>query len=301
MKVTFWGCRGSMPCPGPNTVKYGGNTTCIEIRNDSNDLLILDAGSGIRELASTLMDECPLKATILISHTHWDHIQGFPFFTPNIIPGNEIKVFGPRDMVNNKSLKEVLSHQMNYAYFPIESRELKADIEYINQGAGPVAVEAFDITCRNVNHPVHCLGSKIQADGQTVVYTGDHEPYRDMMHSPDDDSQEAMNARAIANKQNREMEEFCEDADLLIADCQYTDEEYEHKVGWGHSSLDHCINLAKRADVDRVALTHHEPTRTDEEFDELEQLAKKKMAETTEQEDQNIEVFYAREKMTINL
>lgn len=298
MKVAFWGCRGSIPCPGSNTVKYGGNTSCIEIRNFANDILILDAGTGIRELGMSLLKEMPISAALLICHTHWDHIHGFPFFVPAFIPKNKIEIFGPPNMVNNKSIAEVLAGQMNYAYFPVRTAELLAEIVYRDQMAGRAEVKGFSVNCFPSNHPVLCVGSRIEADGKVVVYTGDHEPYRDTIYSSDDMGDEAAGAREFAEEQNAMLEEIARGADLLICDCQYTDEEYKTKLGWGHSSVGQCIDRAVNAGVKRLALTHHEPLRTDDELDSLEREAKKRMEAASSKA---IEVFYAREHMVVGL
>ncbi|MBI3037973.1 MBL fold metallo-hydrolase [bacterium] len=298
MKVVFWGCRGSTPCPGANTVRYGGNTSCIEIRNSTNDILILDAGSGIRELGMSLLREMPIKASLLICHTHWDHIHGFPFFAPAFIPKNNIQILGPAKMVSNKSIGDVLAEQMNYAYFPVRTAELLGKISYIDQMAGRADVEGFDVNCFPSNHPILSIGSRIEADRKVVVFTGDHEPYRDTIYPSDDMSDEAVSAREFAAQQNTMLEETARGADLLICDCQYTDKEYETKIGWGHSSVGHCIDRAVKAGVKKLALTHHDPLKTDNDLDVLEAEAKKRMEKAS---GKSIEVFYAREQMIVEL
>jgi len=298
MKVVFWGCRGSIACPGPNTVKYGGNTSCIEIRNNKNDILILDAGTGIRELGMSLLKEMPINASLLICHTHWDHIHGFPFFVPAFVPNNKINVLGPPNMVNNKSIAEVLAGQMNYAYFPVRTAELLGEITYKDQMAGPAEINGFKVSCFPSNHPVLTVGSRIEADGKVVVFTGDHEPYRDNIYPPDDTSDEAASAREFAEEQNQMLVETARGADLLICDCQYTDEEYKTKIGWGHSSIGHCIDRAVKAGVKKLALTHHDPLRTDADLDAIEEETKNRIKKASAG---SIEVFFAKERTTIEV
>ena len=177
MKVQFWGVRGSIPSPGPHTMRYGGNTTCIEVRGDDGSLVILDAGTGIFPLAQELLRKMPVKANIFITHTHWDHIQGLPFFTPIFIPGNTVRIHGAFDVVSGRGIEQVMEVQMQYSYFPIREAELKATIEYETLNVGvPVSVGSLTVTPLMLNHPVVNFGYRVDGDGKSMFFTGDHEP-----------------------------------------------------------------------------------------------------------------------------
>ena len=186
MQFTFRGVRGSIASPGPSTVRYGGNTTCIEIRGDEGELIILDAGTGIFPLAQSLMPELPIEGHIFISHTHWDHIQGLPFFTPLFIPGNHITIYGAGDPVSQRGIAEVLNRQMDYAYFPIREAELNAQIDYVNL-PDMHRVEIGSVVVENIlmNHPAMDYGYKVTCGGKSVFFTGDHE-WQTNIFEPDD-------------------------------------------------------------------------------------------------------------------
>lgn len=169
MKVKFWGVRGSIASPGPATAKYGGNTTCIEVRTDSNELIILDAGTGIFPLSQSLLAELPVTAHVLITHSHWDHIQGLPFFVPNFIPGNTLRLYGAFDPVTGKGVEHVMSVQLQYSYFPVREAEMKASIEYCTLKPGEsVQIGSARITAYLMNHPVINLGYRIEANGKSL-------------------------------------------------------------------------------------------------------------------------------------
>jgi len=177
MKVRFWGVRGSIASPGPKTVRYGGNTTCIEIRTDNNELIILDAGTGIFPLSQTLLAEMPVTANVLITHSHWDHIQGLPFFIPNFIPGNTLRLHGGFDPVSGKGIEQVMAVQLQYSYFPVREEEMKARIEYVTlMPDQPVQIGSATVTPCLLNHPVVDFGYRIDCNGKSVFFTGDHEP-----------------------------------------------------------------------------------------------------------------------------
>ena len=177
MKIRFWGVRGSIASPGPNTVRYGGNTTCIEIRTDNNELIIIDAGTGIFPLSQTLLAELPVTANVLITHSHWDHIQGLPFFIPNFIPGNLLRLHGAFDPVSGKGVEQVMSVQLQYSYFPVREAEMKARIEYVTLAPEQsIRIGSATVTPYLMNHPVIDFGYRIEANGKSVFFTGDHEP-----------------------------------------------------------------------------------------------------------------------------
>ncbi len=267
MRVRLWGVRGSIPSPGPATQRYGGNTTCIEVRTDGDTLIILDAGTGIFPLAQTLLKRLPVHAHIFITHTHWDHIHGLPFFTPIFIPGNTVAIHGAHDIVSGHGPEQAMSVQLQYSFFPVREAELRARIEYRTLAFGdPFAVGDATVTGTLMNHPVVNLGYRIDCNGKSVFFTGDHEPYTNI-YDPGDEGH-AEYQRLIDEKQ-AQVDASIRGVDLLIADCSYTPEEYATKVGWGHGTFDTSIELAKRVGAKRLICTHHEPTRTDEDLERV--------------------------------
>lgn len=270
MKVIFWGVRGSIASPRPNTVKYGGNTTCIEVVTDDGEVIILDSGTGVFPLGQKLLANLPLKCSIFISHTHWDHIQGLPFFAPLFIQNNSINIYGSFDPIYNKSLEDILTKQMEYCYFPVRATELKADINYTSLHEKQI-IEVGNAKITNIllNHPVLNFGYKIESGGKTLFFTGDYEPLYNI-YEQDDDSYEEYNI--LITKKNQMVLDFINNVDMLIADSAYTKEEHKTKKGWGHGTFNTSVNIAKQANVGSLYFTHHEPTRTD---DELENILKK--------------------------
>jgi phosphoribosyl 1,2-cyclic phosphodiesterase len=305
MKVRFWGVRGSIPSPGPTTQKYGGNTACIEIRVGAEDrLLIVDAGSGIRPLGNYMMGndlpKGPIKADIFLSHTHWDHIMGYPFFTPIYIPGTQVKVYGPVSFEDDP-LEEVVGGQMKYRYFPINLGELASEVEYIRlkEDPGIDLGEGLHLSTKLLNHPITALGYRFEYDGKVVCTCYDTEPFRNLfITDPEDpgyDEAMAYEGEEVAIEQNLAVEEFFKGADLLIYDAQYTDAEYSSRINWGHTTMEYGITAANRAGVKKLAMFHHDPDRTDETLDELARVycVPGKYGDT--------EVFFAREGMILEL
>ncbi len=256
MRVRFWGVRGSIATPGKNTADYGGNTTCIEVEDDFGQTFIFDAGTGIRELGLDLARRKVGVIHLFITHTHWDHIQGFPFFVSAYIPGNKIHIHGPTHF--EKTLKKIMDLQMDYAYFPISMQQLNAAIDYRDLKEETLQFGETTIQTQYSNHPVTGLCYKITCNGKSVVFTGDMEPYYNVLNDPETD--EEMNQ--IVAERNERHRLFCK-ADLLIHDAQYTADEYPKFQGWGHSSMEHVIEIAKSHPVKKLILTHHDPSRTD--------------------------------------
>ena len=262
MKVRFWGVRGSIASPGPKTVRYGGNTTCIEIRTDNNELLVLDAGTGIFPLSQTLLAELPVTANVLITHSHWDHIQGLPFFIPNFIPGNTLRLHGGFDPVSGKGIEQVMAVQLQYSYFPVREAEMKARIEYVTLKPGEtVEIGSAKVTPVLLSHPVIDFGYRIECDGKSVFFTGDHEPPYNIYEPGDDGYAEY---QTFVDEKTRAIENAIQGVDVFIADCSYTDEEYPAKKGWGHGTFSSSIATAKAAGAKLLFCTHHEPTRSDD-------------------------------------
>jgi phosphoribosyl 1,2-cyclic phosphodiesterase len=262
MKVKFWGVRGSIASPGPKTVRYGGNTTCIEIRTDNNELIILDAGTGIFPLSQTLLAELPVTANVLITHSHWDHIQGLPFFIPNFIPGNTLRLHGSFDPVSGQGVEQVMSVQLQYSYFPVREAEMKARIEYVTLAPNQsFQVGSATVTPCLLNHPVINLGYRIDCDGKSVFFTGDHEPPYNI-YEPGDEG--FIDYQVFVDEKTHAIDAVLRGVDVLIADCSYTDAEYPAKKGWGHGTFGTSIQSARNAGAKVLFCTHHEPTRSDD-------------------------------------
>lgn len=268
MKVKFWGVRGSIATPGPNTVKYGGNTTCIEIASSSGDLIILDAGTGIHALAQSLESRQPLTAHILITHTHWDHIQGLPFFLPMFKAGNRINIYGGLDPFTQQGIERAMNVQLQHSYFPISEAQLQADIRYFTLKAGEtMAVGGVKVTPTVLNHPVYNFGYRIEdADGSSLFFTGDYEPPTNPYRN-DHPGFQAM--QDLTEQKLAEVIAAMSGVDALIIDSSYTETEYAHRRGWGHGTYASAIAHAKQAAAKRLFLTHHEPTRGDADLESI--------------------------------
>jgi phosphoribosyl 1,2-cyclic phosphodiesterase len=293
MKVRFWGVRGSIPAPGPETVHYGGNTTCIEVSLPNGYTIILDAGTGIRPLGLELMRNSPVKCAICISHTHWDHIQGLPFFVPLFVPGNEVALYGAFDPVYQKDLQAILSQQMEYCYFPVRELDLKANIQYNTMHEGD-SIQLGPATITNVlmNHPVLTYGYRIDCNGKSLFFSGDHEPPHNIYAQ--EDTFYAEYSQLINNK----VDQICEvarDVDLFIVDAQYTEPELVNKRGWGHGTYASGLAMARRAKAKKIIFTHHDPTRSDDALDHI----GAKLAEQARDNDPPMQI--AREGLEINL
>ena len=275
MIIRFWGVRGSIPCPGPNTVRYGGNTSCIElIIKDTNRRIIIDAGSGIRELGNYILSTGSInkkeKIKIFLTHTHWDHIMGFPFFAPMYMPDAHIQIFGPRASEKD-SLEEIVGGQWTYNYFPVLHKDLAATVEYVELKEGKYSLEdGLVLKTKLLSHPIACLGYRFEYGEKSFCTVFDTEPFED----------------------REELVEFVKETDLLIHDAQYTESEYRiSKAGWGHSYMEYALEIGTKACVKHLALFHHDPDRTDEELDKLKSKYNSK----------NIHSFFAKEKHEIIL
>jgi len=271
LELRFWGTRGSIATPGPSTNRYGGNTSCVEVVTDSGRRYIFDAGTGARPLGMHLMAHAPkpIAATMLLSHTHWDHIQGFPFFTPLFVPGNRFTVCGPQG--SHSSLPEVLAGQMEFTYFPVELAQLGAEIVYRDINEGSEEIEGVRVSAHSLNHPARTLGYRIDADGASLLYLCDHEPYWESLWHSD---AEPGRLESILHEGDRRHAEFMQNADVVIHDAQYTPEEYPAKKNWGHSTWTYATRIAAAANVKNLFLTHHDPTHDDDFLDGIEAKAR---------------------------
>lgn len=259
MYVRFWGTRGSLPKPGFDTLRFGGNTSCVEVRTAADTLVIIDCGSGLHGLGQTLAaaGKPDLKGHILISHTHWDHIQGIPFFAPFFFPGNEWDIYAPKGL--GQSVHDTLARQMQYAYFPVRLDQMGAKIRYHELIEGDFQFNDVTVRTQYMNHTALALGFRLEADGAALVYASDHEPF----------SRHLASGKGEILGPDRQHCQFLAGADLVIHDAQFTLSEYADKMGWGHSTIEYAVAMCRAAGAARVALTHHDPLRTDEAIDQI--------------------------------
>jgi phosphoribosyl 1,2-cyclic phosphodiesterase len=277
LSVRFWGDRGSIPCPGPATVTYGGNTSCLEIRADER-LVIIDFGTGIKPFGDWLMandfKKGPIDTDIFITHTHWDHIMGFPMFTPLFIPTTKLRIRGPVSYEDD-TLESIIGAQLSYRYWPVRQSELSAHIEYAQIKETTLDLgDGLWVTTKYLNHPILCLGYRFEYKGKSIVTAYDNEPFRNLFPTdpsdPSYDEDAAREGEQVAREENEKVLRFFLGADVLIHDAQYDAKEYESHLGWGHSSYEHAINSAHKAKVKKLVLFHHDPNRTDDQLERLE-------------------------------
>ncbi|MBX3190687.1 MAG: MBL fold metallo-hydrolase [Labilithrix sp.] len=263
MRVTFWGVRGSIPSPGPDTVGVGGNTSCVEVRAGKL-LLVFDGGTGLRLLGKTLLKEMPITAHLFFSHVHWDHIQGFPFFDPAFVGGNSIHLYGGNNV--SRTLEETLAGQMDHPSFPVHLTDMAAKMIFHDvHEFTPIELDAGDgtkatITAARGNHPNGVWAYRVDHGGRSVMYATDTEHY------------------AVVDQQ---LLKLAKDTDVLIYDSQYTPEEYAGtagsggpKLGWGHSTFEEAVKLTRAAGVKRLILYHHDPMQSDAAVAEKERRAR---------------------------
>jgi phosphoribosyl 1,2-cyclic phosphodiesterase/CRP-like cAMP-binding protein len=288
MRVRFWGTRGSVPAPGPATTRFGGNTSCVEVLAADGTCLVLDCGTGARELGLALLAAGPPTIHLLLTHTHWDHIQGFPFFAPAYLPGTILNVYATPGL--ERTLEEALSGQMQHTYFPVRLSELRSQIAVHEVGEGTFHIGEITIHTQYLNHTAPCLGYRLEAGGISVVYATDHEPF--WWEGP-----QVSPAERLLHPGDRRHMEWLAGADLLIHDGQYTDAEYSAKRNWGHSSVEFATDLAILAGVKRLVLFHHDPTRTDQMVGRLAQ----RMLRRARKQGSNLEVIAAAEGLDLEL
>ena len=289
MDIRFWGTRGSLAKPGRNTLRYGGNTSCVEVRGNDGTLIVLDCGTGAHGLGQALLSAGPrCDGNLMITHTHWDHIQGFPFFAPLFVPGNRWDIYAPGAL--GRELERTLAGQMEYNYFPVTLTQLAATICFHDIAEGEFAIGEMRVTTQYLNHPALTLGYRLQSGGNTVVYSVDHEP-----HAPNP-------AARADGEPPRHLEDqrhiaFLADADLVIHDSQYTIAEYSEKTGWGHTPAEWAVDYAIAARVKRLALTHHDPLRDDDAVDRIVEKCQRRASAAASA----LEVFAAAEGQELRL
>jgi phosphoribosyl 1,2-cyclic phosphodiesterase len=279
MKITCWGARGSIPVSGKEYAKYGGDTTCVEIRSKDDDIIIIDAGTGMRKLGNKLLASDKRAYNVLFTHAHWDHLMGFPFFKPIYMKGTRISVFGCP--YAQTSLKDILSKSMVAPYFPVDFSQLQAEIT-----SHGVCEETFDIgpvhiTPIQLNHPNQGMGYKFTEDGKSFVFLTDNE----------------LTLRHAGGGEYQDYVRFAADADLLVHDAEYTEGQYKMTKGWGHSVYTDALRLAMEAKVKQFGLFHHNQERSDAELDQMVDDCRRIVARDNRQ----IQCFAVQAGMEINL
>ena len=297
-RIRFWGVRGSIPVPGKSTVRYGGNTSCVEVRADG-EIIILDAGTGIRLLGLALDKEFgarSMKLTLLISHTHWDHIQGLPFFSPAYNQKNVIRVLGYEGA--RAGLATILAGQMETPFFPVSLRELPSHLAIEELKETEFQIGQVEVRSKFANHPGICAGYRLSTTSGSIAYFPDNEPYEPLkLHLASRAGISQEEAHDFATAERAKMVEFLQGCDFAILDTQYTDDEYTDHIGWGHSSLSSVVSLALDANVGKLLLFHHDPNHTDEMIDKMVERARALVAKSGK----SLEVEAAREGAKILL
>ncbi len=269
-RLKLWGVRGSIPVPGASTVRYGGNTTCVEIRADG-EIIVLDAGSGIRALGVALekeFGERPVKLTLLITHTHWDHIQGFPFFLPAYNQKNQIHVLGYEGA--RAGLATILAGQMETPFFPVSLRDLPSNIAIEELKEMEFSIGKVQVQAKFANHPGICAGYRLTTSGGSIAFFPDNEPYELLkLHIADRDHSSLEDAGVFAKAERQKLIDFLGGCDVLMLDSQYTDDEYQRHIGWGHGSLSRVVSIALEAKVRKLILFHHDPSHDDKVIDDM--------------------------------
>jgi len=296
-RFKFWGVRGSIPTPGPGTVRYGGNTSCIEVRA-GGEIIILDAGTGLRGLGTELMNEFkdrPFNLTLLLSHTHWDHIQGLPFFAPIYQPQCRLRILGYEGA--RKGLVHVLTGQMESPYFPVPFGELPGNIEIEELRDMSFQIGSVTVSVAFANHPGICVGYKLSTDEGSLAFFPDNEPR--CRYRPDAPIASANPKISLefARAEEQRMIEFLRGVDALILDAQYDADEYDRHIGWGHGCVDDAVALAIKSNVRQLFLFHHDPDHDDARIEAMLRHARKIVASQND----SLQVEAAREREVVEL
>ena len=288
-RVQFWGTRGSIPSPGPLTVRYGGNTPSVEVRTADGWLVVLDAGTGIRDLGRALIERAngaPIQGDIFLTHAHWDHIQGIPFFAPIFQRGNHFTIWGSKSL--SSSIDSVVRDQMSPVVFPVTFEELDATIDFRHLAEGEkCAGKGYEVTAMEVRHPGGALGYRFTetgSKGRSLVYISDNELGDAERYGP-------------PNGWRQKLVDFTRGAAVLVHDATYTTEEYDHHRGWGHSTFRDAVEFAMEAGVGTLVLFHHEPRRTDDDLDRRTEACR----ELVKERGGTLHVVAAAEGLTLNV
>ena len=279
LNVTFWGVRGSTPCAGDAHRRYGGNTACVSLEVAGQDPIVFDLGTGLRFWGET-HDDGPLRATALLTHIHWDHVQGLPFFVPALRPGSRLDVYGPPD--EGLTLAEAFDQFMRPPFFPVRVRDLKGEIVFHDVTGGELTVGEARVVVRSVPHTGATNGYRVEWNGASVAYVSDH--------------QSPLAAGAEGDAVDPAVLELCAGVDVLIHDCQYWPAEWVEKADWGHCTVDYAVRVATEAGARRLVLFHHDPAHDDAEVDRIVQHARAAVAGGPV-----AEVLAAAEGLTISL
>ncbi|MBV9126755.1 MAG: response regulator [Verrucomicrobia bacterium] len=297
-RIRFWGVRGSIPTPGKETSGIGGNTSCVEVRV-GEQIIVLDAGSGIRRLGQALMHEFRdrlLQVTMLVTHTHWDHIQGFPFFIPAYSPKVSVRILGYEGAVHG--LRSALFEQMQSAFFPVALHQMASHVTFEELDDMQFELGAVKVKAIFANHPGICLGYRLSTPGGDLVYLPDHEAYeryeQERQKAAGENSPQGLE---YARQQDNNVIEFLRGADVVIADSQYDAVEYPTRLGWGHTCADDTVENALRAGVKQLYLFHHDPDHQDEKIQAMVERARARVAE----HGSPMQVFAAREDAEVVL
>jgi phosphoribosyl 1,2-cyclic phosphodiesterase len=308
MHVRFWGVRGSYPVPGSRTCRYGGHTACVQVCPDDGTLIIIDAGTGLRQLGQTLVADPDGAAAsgranchLLISHTHWDHIQGLPFFAPLHVPGNHLQIYGHQRKAH---LSEIFNNQTRDPYFPVSMDDVGATVRYseLVEGSGFEIGQCF-VRCARLNHPYIAVGYRIETGESSVAYVSDTAPFERIVLgyefvSKRPDLAEAPNGQEAATlaAMRAGVVELCRNVDIMIYDTMFELSEYQQFPHWGHSAPEHALEIAQEANARCLALYHHHPNRSDDEQDAI--VAR--VGELAKAEAPRLAIVGAKEGMTVD-
>ena len=301
MEVIFWGVRGSYPVPGPKTIRYGGHTSCVEVRSNSGQCIVVDAGTGLRALGQKLSEEQKLHGKndhhIVLSHVHWDHIQGLPFFEPAYIENTDIWIYGLR--LATEELRQVVNGITRQEFFPVPLEAVPANFHFQEVAANEsFAIGDLEVTPFHLNHPFGCVGYKISGDGTSIAYISDTAPFDNMLHKqhflagpekPSPQDEESLRAMRAA------LCEVVKDTHTVIYDTHFLPEEYEKFPHYGHSTPDHALELLEGLDVARLVLYHHAPNHDDDTMDSIEAKYRELGAK------RGIKVIAARERTALHV
>jgi ribonuclease BN (tRNA processing enzyme) len=254
VRLTIWGCRGSLAAPGRKTVRYGGNTSCVEVRQEDGSFVVLDAGTGLRPLGEFVQEEAPPRIDLLLTHLHLDHLEGLGFFRPVWKHETELHIWGPPSPT--RTLEERIARYLSPPLFPIDLSDVPAQLHFHDVPDDTWELGGLRLRAQRVSHPGPTVGYRIESNGSSVAYVPDHEPALGV-------------ALEDLGPDWTPGYELAAGADVLLHDAQFTELEYPERVGWGHSSVAHAVTFAQRAQVGRLVLFHHDPWHSDEDLEEL--------------------------------